>query len=136
MTESWLPITLNEQFFSHITSRTNYIRWHNVRFVPDQHTFRWIVIVLDHWNNSLWVDMSAMMIMSHHSDISSWFKANQSLLFFLSDSIVVCMLTLCVIDGTALRSKNKDLVVRSEDNVMQAHANKTYSLIILWYTLY
>jgi len=41
------------------------------------------------------------------------------------------MLTLCVIDGTALRSKNKDLVVRIEDNVIQVHANKTYSLIIL-----
>ena len=46
---------------------------HNVHFVP----------VLDHWNNSLWVNMSVMMIMSHHSDILSWFKANQSLLFFI-----------------------------------------------------
>ena len=36
----------------------------------------WIFIVLDHWNNSLRVDMSL------NSDTLSWFLANQSLLLF------------------------------------------------------
>jgi hypothetical protein len=40
-------------------------------------TLSWIVIVLAHWNNSLWVDMSL------HSDILSLFRAIQCLLFFL-----------------------------------------------------
>ena len=37
----------------------------------------WIFIVLAHWNNSPWIDMSP------HSDTLSWFRANQSLLFLL-----------------------------------------------------
>jgi hypothetical protein len=35
-------------------------------------TLSWICIVLAHWNNSLWVDMSL------HSDTLFWFRANQS----------------------------------------------------------
>ena len=34
----------------------------------------WIFIVLAHWNNSLWIDMST------HSDTLFWFWANQSAL--------------------------------------------------------
>ena len=45
-------------------------------------TLSWIFIVLGHWNNSLWVDMSL------HSDTLSWFQANQSLLFALN---TVCL---------------------------------------------
>ena len=41
----------------------------------------WILIVLSHWNNSPWVDMLL------HSDIS-WFRENQSLLWFLN---VACL---------------------------------------------
>jgi hypothetical protein len=37
-----------------------------------------IFIVLAHWNNSLWVDMS------FHSDKLPWFRANQSSLFLLN----------------------------------------------------
>jgi len=39
----------------------------------------WILIVLVHWNSSR-IDMSP------HSDTLSWFWANQSLLFLLSDA--------------------------------------------------
>jgi len=38
----------------------------------------WIFIVLAHWNNSLWVDMSL------HMDTLSWFQANQSLFVLLN----------------------------------------------------
>ena len=38
----------------------------------------WIFIVLTHWNNSPWIDMSP------HSDTLAWFRANQSLLFLLN----------------------------------------------------
>jgi len=41
-------------------------------------TLSCIFIVLPHWNNSLQIDMSP------NSDILSWFRANQSLLFLLS----------------------------------------------------
>jgi len=37
----------------------------------------WIFIVLAHWNNSHWVDMSL------HSDTLSWFWINQYLFFLL-----------------------------------------------------
>jgi hypothetical protein len=40
----------------------------------------WILIVLAHWNNSPWIDMSP------YSDTISWFPAKQSLLFLLNDS--------------------------------------------------
>ena len=43
-------------------------------------TLSWIFIVLAHWNNSPWVDMSL------HSGTLFMFRANQSLLFLLSDS--------------------------------------------------
>jgi hypothetical protein len=39
-----------------------------------------VFIVIAHWNNSPWVDMSL------HSDTSFWFQANQSLLFLLNAS--------------------------------------------------
>ena len=39
----------------------------------------WIFIVLAHWHNSLWIDMSP------HSDTLSWFRANFSLLFLHND---------------------------------------------------
>jgi hypothetical protein len=42
----------------------------------------WIFIVLAHWNNSLWIDISP------HSVTLSWFRANQSLIFLLNN---VCM---------------------------------------------
>jgi hypothetical protein len=38
----------------------------------------WVFIVLAHWNNSLWVDMSL------HLDTLFWFRAIQSLLFLLT----------------------------------------------------
>jgi hypothetical protein len=38
----------------------------------------WILIVLAHWNNSLWVDMSL------HSDPLFWLRANQYFLFLLN----------------------------------------------------
>ena len=41
-------------------------------------TLSWIFIVLAHWNNSQRIDMSS------HSDTSSWFRDNQSLLFLLN----------------------------------------------------
>ena len=61
-----------QQFFSYIMVRTND---DEVRFYTN--TLSWIFIVLSHWNNSLWVDMS------FHLDTSFWFWANQSLLFVL-----------------------------------------------------
>ena len=39
----------------------------------------WIFIVLAHWNNSLWVEVSLL------SDTLFWFRANQSLLFLLAE---------------------------------------------------
>jgi hypothetical protein len=42
-------------------------------------TLSWIVAVLDHWSNSLWVDMSL------HSNTLSLFWANPSLLLHLND---------------------------------------------------
>ena len=39
----------------------------------------WIFIVLAHWNNSLWIDISP------HSVTLSWFRANQSLIFLLNN---------------------------------------------------
>ena len=45
-------------------------------------TFSWIFIVIAHWNNSSWIDMSP------HSDTLSWFRANTSLLFLLN---VACL---------------------------------------------
>ena len=41
-------------------------------------TLSWIFIVLAHWNNDPWVDMSL------HSDTLTWFRVNQYLLFLLS----------------------------------------------------
>jgi hypothetical protein len=41
-------------------------------------TLSWNIIVLAHWNNSPWEDMSL------HSDTLFWFWANQSLLFLLN----------------------------------------------------
>jgi hypothetical protein len=41
-------------------------------------TLSWIFIVLVHWNNSLWVDMSL------HSEILFWFWADQSLFLLLN----------------------------------------------------
>jgi hypothetical protein len=41
-------------------------------------TLSWIFIVLTHWNNSHRIDMSP------HSDILSWFQANQSLFILLN----------------------------------------------------
>ena len=52
-----------------------------VCFVLDHHT-ELDFIVLAHWNNSPWVDMSL------HSDTLFWFRANQSLLFLLN---AVCL---------------------------------------------
>ena len=69
--------------FSAISCREQIIFDDIMSVLYQTNTLRWIVIVLDHWNNSLWVDMLVMMIMSHHSDILSRFKANQSLLFFI-----------------------------------------------------
>ena len=46
-------------------------------------TLCWIFIVLAHWINSLWIDMSL------HSDTLSWFRANQSLLFLLNDACLL-----------------------------------------------
>ena len=60
-------------------ARTGYIRWddNDIRSVLDLHAyFVKVCIVLAHWNNSPRVDMSI------HSDILSWFRANQSVLFF------------------------------------------------------
>jgi len=42
----------------------------------------WMFILLAHWNNSPWVDMSL------HSDILFWFQAIQSLLLFLSGAFL------------------------------------------------
>ena len=50
----------------------------DVRFALDQHTEKFFFIVLAHWNNSPWVDISL------HSDTLFWFRANQSLLFPLN----------------------------------------------------
>jgi len=41
-------------------------------------TLSLIFIVLTHWNNSVWIDMSP------HSDTLSWFRANQYLSFLLN----------------------------------------------------
>ena len=41
-------------------------------------TLSWIVIVLAHWDNTPWVDMS------FHPDTLFWFRADQSLLFLQS----------------------------------------------------
>ena len=41
-------------------------------------TLSWIFIVLAHWNNSPRIHISP------HSDTTSWFRANQSLLFLLN----------------------------------------------------
>jgi len=40
-------------------------------------TLSWIFIVLTHWNNNQWIDMSL------HLNTLFWFGANQSLLFLL-----------------------------------------------------
>jgi hypothetical protein len=45
-------------------------------------TLSWIFIVLAHWNNSPWIDMSP------HLNTLSWFWANQSLFFLLN---AVCL---------------------------------------------
>ena len=41
-------------------------------------TLSWIFIVLAHWNNSRWIEISP------HSHTLSWLRANQSLLFLLN----------------------------------------------------
>jgi hypothetical protein len=46
-------------------------------------TLSWILIVLAHWNNSLWVDMSI------HLDTLPWFQVNQSLLLLLNAACLV-----------------------------------------------
>ena len=46
-------------------------------------TLSWIFIVLAHWNNSPWSDMSLL------SDTLFWFRANQSLLFLLNAACLV-----------------------------------------------
>ena len=43
----------------------------------------WIFILLAHWNNSTWVEMSP------HLDTLCWFRANQSLLFLLNAACLV-----------------------------------------------
>jgi len=54
---------------------TSYIRWddNDVLFVLDQHVEVGNFIVLDHWSNSLRIDMFP------HSGTLSWFRTNQSL---------------------------------------------------------
>ena len=71
--------TSTQQFFSYIMARTSCFCWNDddVRFVLEQQV-SWIFIVLDHWNNSPWVDMSL------YSDLLFWFWANQSLLLLLN----------------------------------------------------
>jgi hypothetical protein len=49
---------------------------------PTSNMLSWIFIVLAHWNNSPWVDMSL------HANTLSWFQAKQSLLFLLN---AVCL---------------------------------------------
>jgi hypothetical protein len=72
-------LTPIHQFFSYIMVRTSLFstRW----WCPFcSRPTRWVgfFIVLAHWNNSPWVDMSL------HSDTLVWFRANQSLLFLLN----------------------------------------------------
>ena len=50
----------------------------DVSFVLDQLTELELFLVVAHWNNSPRIDMSP------HSDILSWFQANQSFLFLLN----------------------------------------------------
>jgi len=66
--------------FSYIMARTCYILKEMMMMskLYKTNTLSWIFIVLAHWNNSPWVDMSL------HSDTLFWFRANQSLLLFLS----------------------------------------------------
>ena len=69
----------NEQFFRHIMVRTSYIlmRWWWC-LLYTRRTPR--LIVLTHWNNSLWVDLSL------HSYTLFRFLANQSLLLLLTSA--------------------------------------------------
>jgi hypothetical protein len=71
------PIQL---FFSYIMARTGWLSMRWWWILPCSRPTRWVefFIVLAHWNNSPWVDMS------FHSDTLLWFRANQSLLFLLN----------------------------------------------------
>ena len=53
------------------------VGWDNDSVLDQINTLRGIFMVLAHWNNSLWVDMSL------HSDTEFYFKANQSLFLLL-----------------------------------------------------
>ena len=69
-------LTLNEQSFSYIMVKTCYIKWMPTLYLTN--TLSSILIVLAHWNNSLWVDMSL------HTDTLSCFRTNQYLLSLLN----------------------------------------------------
>ena len=53
------------------------VGWDNDSVLDQINTLRGIFMVVAHWNNSLWVDMSL------HSDTEFYFKANQSLFLLL-----------------------------------------------------
>ena len=68
----WLLFNANSAIFSAISWREQVnFQWDDdeVRFVLEN-TQSWIFIVLAHWKNSLWVDMSL------HSDTLFWFWVN------------------------------------------------------------
>ena len=60
----------NNQFFSHIMAKTSYIRWddNDVFFVPNQHVYLDILIVLAHWKYSRRIHMLL------HSDTLTRFR--------------------------------------------------------------
>ena len=83
LSNCWLMPT--QQFFSYIMARTSYfsMRWWWGQLCTRPTSSVGFFIVLAHWNNSLWIDMSA------HSDTLSWFWANQFLLFLLNAACLV-----------------------------------------------
>jgi hypothetical protein len=114
--------------------------------------FYWIFIMLTHWNNSPWVDMLL------HCDKLFWFRTNRSYTCGNIDcisSVRVSRLVLSAVDQefepgldqtkdyeidiccisakhTALRSMNKDWLVRNQNNLSQWSNMSTHGLLFQW----
>ena len=83
-------------FFRDIMARTSYIFDGGMRMMFALYYINkisWIFIMLAHWNNSAWVDMSL------HSYTLPWLRVNQSVLFLLN--------------GVCLEEKQQMLILQS-----------------------
>ena len=75
------------------------------------------ILVLAHWNNSLWIDTC------FHSDTLSWLKANQFLLFLLN--------AVCLAEKQQIQIKVFDVIYRTQDELANYYTiDAVFSLFV------